>query len=72
MVGDVIRPAILEGNGFDLVIEARFLARPAQPDVTDIAAWAGGHPVIGPDRQRGYVDLSMILDDYMQLTTAPN
>src|SRR5215212_356891 len=40
-----------EGNGAHRVVEPRFLQRPAQPDVADVAARALWHPVIGPDGQ---------------------
>src|SRR5215217_1574361 len=48
---EMLGPSIVEGNGAHRVVEPRFLQRPAQPDVADVAARALRHPVIGPDGQ---------------------
>src|SRR3712207_2222864 len=51
LMREMLGPSIVEGNGAHRVVEPRFLQRPAQPDVADVAARVLRHPVIGPDGQ---------------------
>src|SRR5690606_41172868 len=58
---EMIRPAIVEWYGANAVGQTRFLAGPAQAQVTHEAARAAltsGHPVVGPDRQSAHARMS--------------